>query len=99
MSLKDRAVDLLRKGNSYLETINALDEDSLCDFIEIRDAVYEAQKSIREADKAAMDCAVAAFTAGESFHAVATKLEQCGYVRWDAEVMARQAQANAKGNQ
>jgi hypothetical protein len=93
MSLKDRAVELLRKGNSYLETINALDEDSLHDFIEIRDAVYEAQIEIRETDKAAMEGAVAAFAAGESFHAVATKLQQCGYQCWDAEVMARQAQA------
>jgi hypothetical protein len=90
MSLVNKAIALFRRGESYIEVLDALEAD-LNDTLAVRTAINEARTTIEQQDKTALECSVLAFEQGETFFNVSKKLQSCGFQAYDADQLARRA--------
>jgi len=90
MNLVNKAIALFRRGESYIEVLDALEAD-LNDTLAVRTAINEARNTIEQQDETALECSVLAFEQGETFFNVSKKLQACGFQAYDADQLARRA--------
>lgn len=93
--LFNRAMALIRRGESGIAVVDTLEDEFGGDLLELRKIASEAESYARELQDQAFVAAVEAFRRGETRLEVERKLREVGFHSWDAGLVAGRAQAKA----
>jgi len=92
----NRAVELIRRGESSLEIENTFENEPLgIDTLELRSLIADARRYVEKLQTEAFSAAVGAFERGETRLEVEHKLREVGFHSWDAQVVAGRTKAKA----